>query len=54
VAGRGGRDEEDNETEGQEGEGSNPQDVYLWQLFINVLEADEVLAVLFPEWFWCV
>ena len=48
VARGGGRDEEDDETEGEEGEGGDPHDVDLRQLLIDVLEADEVLAVLFP------
>lgn len=52
MARGGGRDEEDDETEGEEGEGGDPHDVDLWQLLIDMLEADEVLAMLFPVWFW--
>lgn len=43
-----GRDEENDETEGKEGEGGDPHDVYLGEFLVDVLEADEVLAVLFP------
>jgi len=52
MAGRGGRDEEDDETEGEEGEGGDPHDVDLGEFLVDVLEADEVLAVLFPVRFW--